>query len=112
MIDLLPKSPLSQVVFVHDYIQLVFDDQCFSIYNPSELRLGSLSFAAGQAGFCDQLVGLINQAPIRVVTNGATSLSISFEKGAELLVSSEGGNGPEAWQTKTVTGQIIVAQNL
>ena len=34
MLDvLLDAEPLSQVVFIHDYIQLVFQDTYFNLYN-------------------------------------------------------------------------------
>lgn len=35
--NLIPLEPLSQVVFIHDYLQLVFQDESFSIYNLAEL---------------------------------------------------------------------------
>ena len=35
--NLKPSEPLSQVVFIHDYLQLVFQDECFNVYNAAEV---------------------------------------------------------------------------
>jgi hypothetical protein len=106
--EILPIDPLSQVVFIHDYLQLVFQDACFSIYNSSELSLGGVSVLFGQPGFCDGLVSLIGQALKSV--SGSPSLTLSFQSGA-ILVVAQSGSGPEAWQFNSVGGPIVVEQN-
>ena len=35
--NLCPAEPLSQVVFIHDYLQLVFQSQCLSVYNLAQI---------------------------------------------------------------------------
>ncbi len=42
-----PSEPLSQVVFVHDYLQLIFQDEGFNIYNLSEFERGTDPPAGG-----------------------------------------------------------------
>ena len=44
-VDLQPVEPLSQVVFVHDYLQLVFQDRAFTLYNVVTCSTGSVIFA-------------------------------------------------------------------
>ena len=106
--DLLPTEPLSQVVFVHDYIQLVFQDSGFSIYNIAELRLGETSVFQGQLGFCDGLVGLIGLSLISV--SARPMLSLTFQGGV-MLVVTEASSGPEAWQYNSPGCPIVVEQN-
>jgi hypothetical protein len=106
--DLLPTEPLSQVVFVHDYIQLVFQDACFSIYNIAELRRGDTSVLQGQPGFCDGLVGLIGLPLISV--SARPILSLTFQGGVTLVVT-EVCSGPEAWQYNSPGCPIVVEQN-
>lgn len=49
-VDLQPVKPLSQVVFVHDYLQLVFQDQAFTLYNIATCSTGSGDLRQGQLG--------------------------------------------------------------
>lgn len=106
--DILPTEPLSQVVFVHDYIQLVFQDACFSIYNIAELQLAETTLLQGQPGFCDALVGLIG-LPLISVSSGPM-LSLSFQGGV-MFVVTEGSSGPEAWQYNSPGFSSVVEQN-
>ena len=108
--NLLPTDPLSQVVFIHDYLQLVFQDSCFSIYNAATLRSNDVSLQQGEAGFCGSLVSLIGQTLLAVVTNGDSSLTLSFQSGTALCVATA-GLGPEAWQFNSVGNLIVVEQN-
>lgn len=107
--DLFPTEPLSQVVFVHDYIQLVFQDACFSIYNTVELRQGETVTLQGCPGFCDGLVNLIGQSLISASVE--PPLSLEFQSGLVLVVQQP-GDGPEAWQYSSSTGSIVVEQNV
>jgi hypothetical protein len=107
-LEILPVEPLSQVVFIHDYFQLVFQEACFSIYNAAELRQGKSSLSQGQLGFCDSLVSLIGQ---RVTSASASpSLSLTFQ-GGTVLVVAQSGQGPEAWQYNSFGELIEVMQN-
>jgi hypothetical protein len=108
--DLLPADPMSQVVFVHDYLQLVFQGSCFSIYNLATLHEDGVLLEQGQPGFCDKLVGLIGQALSMVSSIGESSLTLTFLNGAVLAVAPD-GSGPEAWQFNSLGGLIVVEQN-
>lgn len=106
--DIHPTEPLSQVVFVHDYLQLVFQDACFSIYNVAELRQGNSSLSQGQPCFCDGLVSLIGQPLTSASAN--PSLSLTFQNGTVLIVA-QSGQGPEAWQYNSPGEPIVVEKN-
>jgi hypothetical protein len=107
-----PAEAMSQVVFVHDYIQLVFQDDGFSIYNRATLHIGANLFIQGQPGFCDQLVALIGQRA--VVTAGPDhSLELAFDGGVRFAVPmGDSATGPEAWQFHSLEGPIVVVQNV
>jgi len=107
--NILPIEPLSQIVFIHDYLQLVFQDACFCIYNTAELRQGGNSLSQGQHGFCDVLVSLIGQ-PLTSVS-AAPSLALTFQNGTVLVVA-QSGQGPEAWQYISLSEPTLVKQNV
>jgi hypothetical protein len=108
-----PVEPLSQVVFIHDYLQLVFQDESFSIYNVANLKHRETELLQGSPGFCDALVSLIGQRVIAVSHTTEHALSLSFGGGAQLLVLSGklGGRGPEAFQFVGPNNLIVVEQN-
>ena len=107
-----PTESLSQVVFVHDYLQLVFEDETFSIYNLTELVLGGVAIAQGAPGFCDGLVKLIGQGAT-VAQSERCALSFSFAGGANLRVLRSAGaaRGPEAFQFAGRANLLVVEQN-
>jgi hypothetical protein len=111
--DLQPKDPLSQVVFIHDYVQLVFQDSGFSLYNVVSYQLNGLTIRQGQSGFCDAVVGLIDQTAVANALEDS-QLVIRFANGASIHCPSSGPDvrGPEAWQFNSVGGQAVIEQNV
>ncbi|QSI76661.1 hypothetical protein [Niveibacterium microcysteis] len=108
-----PVAPLSQVVFVHDYVQLVFQDEVFSVYNIAKLVFRGVQISQGSPGFCDGLVNLIGQRAVQVEQAEQCALSLSFEGGASLhVLSSESAiRGPEAFQFAGRDNLLVVEQN-
>jgi hypothetical protein len=108
---LAPPAPLSEVRFVHDYVQLVFQDECFSIYNAFSLHQSGRSLREGEPGFADALVGLIGQSATTAPHGGP--LRIVFQGGTEIRVLVGLGNegGPEAFQFSRNGVALIVEQN-
>ena len=41
------NEPLTQVVFVHDYFQLVFQNEILNVYSSTTLQVGATTFAQG-----------------------------------------------------------------
>lgn len=110
-VDLQATETLSQVVFVHDYLQLVFQDSAFTIYNLATYSADSTQVRQGQPGFCDALVSLINQN-VRTEVLG-DKLLLHFSSGAVVSVPVSGPDtrGPEAWQFGRLGGPYVVEQN-
>ena len=108
--NLVPADPLTQVVFVHEYLQLVFQDTGFSLYNPVELRLNGHVIRQNESGFADGLVGLIGQSVLSAATVETSGLALSFTSGTIVSVDSD-GPGPEAWQFNSLGCAPVIAQN-
>ena len=106
-----PNYPLSQVVFVHDYLQLIFQDCVFSLYNLATYTASDITLTQGDAGFCDALVSLIEQTVRVEVLPG--KLSLYFDNGAVVSIPStdEAIRGTEAWQFSRLGGSVVVDQN-
>ena len=104
---------LSHVVFIHDYLQLVFQDESFSIYNLAEVECGGDKVRQGHPGFCDAVVGLIGQRVIEVSCSDAYALRLSFEEGAHFTVrdDDEAITGPEAFQFIGKNQPPVIDQN-
>lgn len=109
---LIPLEPLSQVCFIHDYLQLVFQDDRISIYNRTQIQVGSTRMSQGEAGFCDALVSLIGQRVVSVSRRHV--LTLAFAKGVELSVLGGDGNvaGPEAFRFDGPNGVLAAEQNV
>ena len=109
---LLPESPISQVVFAHDYVQLIFQDENLSLYNSVVVRLGAIEYEQGSAGFIDALVSLIGEAVVEVGASEKFALLLNFEHRAQVQVlRTRGVKGPEAFQFNGRHGLLVVEQN-
>jgi len=111
--NLVPIEPLSQVVFVHDYLQLVFQDERFSIYNLASVTSGRMTHSQGQAGFADVIVSLIGQRVVSATESPESLLSLTFEGGAHVVVPRQGAavRSADAFQFNGKDHQFVVAHN-
>ena len=92
-------EPLSQVWFVHDYIQLQFQDKTVTVINEPQLKLPSgEAISRKDIGFCDHLVGLIGLQLDDSQFKEHNFLSLKFSNMAELIIplTKEAAKGPEA----------------
>lgn len=106
---LLETEPLSQVVFIHDYLQLVFQDWTLTI-NPIEgVTVGARRVGWGQSGFSDALTALIGRrvADTSVERN---SFVIRFDDGTNVEISLDEAYaaGPEIMQLDNRSGSSFV----
>jgi hypothetical protein len=108
--NLTPQSPLSQVVFVHDYLQLVFQGERLSIYNPCSLTGPGLNLQTGDPGFCDALVSLIGQTA-SACADSSELLSLSFSGGVVLAVLPDQLGLVEAFTFHSEDSRAIVERN-
>jgi hypothetical protein len=108
-----PEHPLSQVVFIHDYIQLIFQSATFTIYNSCTIELKADSVSQGSRGFADQLVQQIGRRAQAQSLQGEHALILLFEGGVALKVKrrDEENPGPEAYEAHTDGGDIIMELN-
>lgn len=107
MIALEPIDALTQVAFVHDYIQLVFDGQTFSLYGGISVVSKGEPLDRASSGFCDQLVGLIGQRATAAAGPPVDELNLRFESGVSIQVRA--GVGPETWEMQRA-GLIVVGR--
>ena len=114
MLDvLLDAEPLSQVVFVHDYIQLVFQDTYFSLHNRVSVHRAGCTLKDSDVGFADELRRLIGQRVVDTSSEAGRFSAIKFERGTQVSVSlrCEDANGPEAFELGDNNGLCVVEQN-
>ena len=111
--NLLPAEALSQVVFVHDYIQLIFQNESFSLYNRVGLASNSRETLQGSDSFAAEITRLVGQRAKAAGATNRSKLEIQFEGGSVvwLLSSQEHERGLEAFQYNNCTGSIVVEQN-
>ncbi|MEC5398114.1 hypothetical protein [Uliginosibacterium sp. H1] len=111
--DLCPVEPLSQVVFVHDYIQLVFQAQGFSIFNLAQVTHRGLTLTQGNPGFCDALVSLIGCSVLQAHHCESYKLTLEFKNGESFFVPAAPAyvRGPEAFQYDGSNEYLVVEQN-
>ncbi len=113
-LNLKPSEPLSQVVFIHDYLQLKFQDEWLSIYNLAEVKRHGLKVSQGQPGFCDAVVALIGQRVVAADhSDAAFGLRLTFEEGTQFTVRSDEAaiSGPEAFEFNGKNQAPVVEQN-
>ena len=106
-----PTEPLTQVVFVHDYLQLVFDQFVVTVYNPARCTTCTVTWHQDDREFAGALVSLIGQtAQLSVSPAG---LQLHFSTGSSVTVpgSDPSSDGPEAWQYGALGAPCCVQQN-
>lgn len=107
---LTPQSSLSEVVFLHDYLQLVFQDERLSVFNPCSLTGPGLMLRTGEPGFCDALVGLIGQTA-SACAHSSELLSLVFSGGIVLAVLPDpSGSIVEAFEFHSESNGVIVVE--
>jgi hypothetical protein len=114
MLDvLLDAEPLSQVVFVHDYIQLVFQCTYFNLYNRVTVHRDGCALGSSDVGFADELQRLVGERVVDTLSEEGQFVAVKFERGTRVSVSlrAEDANGPEAFDLRDNKGLCVVEQN-
>ena len=107
-----PECPLSQVSFVQDYIQLVFQHETLSIYNPAEVCIFAKRIASGEPGFADALVHLIGRSTMSVQFNVNELLRLEFDDGSTVAVQKAAADSSSIEAFKfNGNNTIVVGQN-
>ncbi|HXV69680.1 MAG TPA: hypothetical protein VD738_12235 [Nitrospira sp.] len=94
-------------------LQLIFEDEAFSIYDVAEVKAEGTSVQQGQRGFCDTVVGLIGQRVTAVSASDAYVLRLAFDGGAKfaVLAGEAGARGPKAFEFSGKGQPSVVEQN-
>lgn len=109
-----PNEPLSQVVFIHDYLQLHFQQDVLSVFNESKIVASETALTRGEPGFCDLLVGLIGKRAVELAFGyDGCAVILKFEDGTQFAVLSgeSAARGPEAFTLDAPNLPTIVEQN-
>ena len=101
-------EPLNSVVFIHDYVQLTFQELVLSIYGRfSVLGSGDEAVSTGEEGFCDAVVGLIENRVVDV-EESAEQLDLLFDSGRRISMMLADEEGPESFALNQPRGSTVV----
>jgi hypothetical protein len=108
-LSLIRLGRLVEVLFVHDYFQLITDEANVSVFGPSSLREGASSLRCGDTDFPYAMRRLIGQSCFAVGSTHVSTLNLRFDNGAELIVT-EADDAPESFVVHLSDGRIIVGR--
>jgi hypothetical protein len=107
-LPLIVGRTLSSVVFIHDYIQLIFDRPTLITYSPPFLRQSGNELVAKQPGYCD---AIYSQIGVRVTKTNVIDdeLTIRLVNAVEIVVSLLAPDyvGPEALVFDSSEGIVV-----
>ena len=90
-------EPLSQVVFVHNYVQFRFQDVVLSVFSRLTVTSDGRVLNRPDPGFCDALVKLIEKRVAATEYSEGKHMRLTFTGGSVVSVSLRGEDamGPE-----------------
>ena len=94
---------------MHDYLQLVFQDARFNLYNTTRVTSASGDFVQGEPAFAGALVSLIGQRVRSEQESSQSILELLFEGGACLRVLRGGAHArtPEASEFVSAARHVV-----
>ncbi len=100
---------VSSVLFVEDYLQMIFDDYGLTLYVWPEIEKRGIVMLNGQAGYRDALCNLINCRVIEA-TEKDDEIAILFTDGSYLTMSlrPEDRAGPESGLFFSQMGSLTI----
>lgn len=109
-IRLAKANALSEVRFVHDYVQFIFEPHTLSLYAPLHVLTDGHALARGNVGYYDSICSLIGQNLTDVTRHERKRLEFAFSNGTKVILSlrSEDAAGPEIAELSTPSGEIMV----
>jgi hypothetical protein len=101
-------DPLSQVIFVHDYIRLVFHPITLSVFTRLTVNFPVGARKHGELGFCDALVAQIGQRVTDTSWTPGQEMRFHLANGIALAVSlrPEDGKCAEVMHVGDMNGNI------
>ena len=103
-------NALSEVRFVHDYVQFIFEPHTLSLYAPLRVVAAGRILARGDVGYYDNICSLIGETLAAVTRQEREQLEFAFSNGTKVALSlcSEDAAGPEVAELSTLDGEIMV----
>lgn len=100
---------LTSVVFIHDYIQFVFDGPCLTTLTLPSILTTDGELRHGERGYCDCLCSQIG-AQVKTTCSSSEEVKITFGNDVAIAVSlrEEDYTGPEAINYVGDDGNLIV----
>ena len=105
-------GPLSQVVFIHDYVQLRFQEASLSLYSRLTIESGNGVLDRTDSNFAGAVVGLIGQWIASIDYRPGDHLRLMFSGGMTIVTSlrAEDCNGPEHFHLNQPGLPLVVEQ--
>ena len=101
-------EPVDSVIFIHDYVQITFQEVRLSIYGRFTIfRPGNEAVSTGDQGFCDAVVGLIEDRIVEV-EESADRLDLLFQSRHRVSVELADPDGPELLSLTRPNGPTVV----
>ena len=109
-ICLAKANALSEVRFVHDYVQFIFEPHTLSLYAPLHVLAEGRALARGDVGYYDSICSLIGETLTDVTRHEREQLEFTFSNGTKVVLSlrTEDAAGPEIAELSTPGGEIMV----
>lgn len=109
-VPLSKANALSEVRFVHDYVQFVFEPHTLSLYAPLRVFAEGHSLVRGDIGYFDSICCLVGQSLVGVTRKERERLEFAFSNRTTVALSLRGEDavGPEAAALSTPGGEIMV----
>lgn len=105
-------EPLSEVRFVHDYVQFIFWPHGLSVYARLCVSNGGRILSSSDARFYDSICTLIGQKLVAVTRVEKIKLELLFSAGTRLIVSlrPEDAVGPEIAMLSEANGASLMVE--
>jgi hypothetical protein len=109
---LIQAAALSEVRFVHDYVQFVFWPYGLSVYAKVSVSTNGRVLGPRDAGYFDSIYILIGQKLVAVARTEGVELEFEFSGGTSLLVSLrlEEAVGPEVAMLSNENGGHLMVE--
>ncbi|ULO09546.1 hypothetical protein H1230_12690 [Paenibacillus sp. 19GGS1-52] len=108
------ENEMSSVVFIRDYIQLIFEEDyketmIFTAFTLPIIRIGLSSYTRSDISYCNILCSLINQTVTEIDIKEGVAITLFFENNIVLEVSLKGeyNEGPEAAMFRSENGLTV-----
>ena len=110
--ELLTADSLSEVRFVHEYVQFVFWPLTLSVYASINATSGGATLHQADAGYYDAICRLIGQKIVAIERNDNVEMTLKFAAGAILGISlvPTANSGPEVATLSDQSGTLMVEQ--